>query len=239
MNNAWNLNNIRKIAGLPLNESWDREDDDEDPDVKIASGDKRQAAFEKRNKKEIKAADAEASTLKKKPAAAAKPAEKKEEPAKAAPKAEEKKPEPKKEEPKAEEKKAEPAAEAKRRGAKPNESSKSGGMRGWMASNAGAGRGAFIAAAVERGMSKHHANSYYYQLKKKSAVKEGYILVHPASKSFVLAENYEMKRREWVDVNSDFEPFFFATEAAAQKEAKSFAEWNGQHSVVEKVVFPD
>lgn len=68
------LETMRKIAGLPLVESWDDDGDDEDPDVKIAMSDKRQAAFEKKKK----AADAEEEAKK---AAAPKAEEKKEAPA--------------------------------------------------------------------------------------------------------------------------------------------------------------
>lgn len=248
MSNAWDIANVRKLAGLPqptaeqLTESWD--DDDEDPDVRIAMSDKRQREFEGKNKKHL---DDNAEMLRKRTAeqraaAAAKKAEEK----KAAKPAEEKKEDKKPEEKKAEEKKAEEKkedkpteAEKKRRGAKPNESSKSGGMRAWLAANPGATRGQFIAAAAERGMSKHHANGYFYQLKKKSQVKEGYMLVHPAAPGYVLAENYELKRMQWVDTNSEFEPLFFVKEDEAIKQAQHYAEWNGQYAKVEKVVFED
>lgn len=145
MSNSWDLDKILRLAGLPaqetqpLNESYedfDDEDTDEDPDVRIASSDKRQAQFEKKNKKSIKTAEKEADTLKKKPAAkkAEAPAEKKAEEKKPAEKAPAKKAEKKgddttfvhgkgfvkkeeadkKEAPKSEEKKPAPKAEEKK-----------------------------------------------------------------------------------------------------------------------------
>ena len=59
MSTKWNVDVIRKIAGLPVVEGWsdDTDDTDEDPDVKIAMSDKRQAAFERKNKKSLADAD--------------------------------------------------------------------------------------------------------------------------------------------------------------------------------------
>lgn len=135
MSNAWDLNNILKLAGLPvvakpLTESLiddDYNDDDSDPDVAIADSDKRQSAFEKKNKKSISSAEKEADGLKKKddvkgkkPDAEKKVEAKKAEPAPAK-KAEEKKPV-------APAKKAEPApakkAEAKKPAGKKTEEKK-------------------------------------------------------------------------------------------------------------------
>ena len=176
MGAKWNLAEVRKLAGMPLTEGWHGDnDDDEDPDVKIVSGDKRQKEFESKNKKHL---DDNAAAMKKrteeqraaaakkkeeakaaKPAEAKKPEEKKAEPAKKeeakpAPKAEEKKPEEKKpepaakkEEPKAEEKKDDAPAEAKRRGAKPNANSKSQRAAAWIKSNPSGTRGQFLAWA--------------------------------------------------------------------------------------------
>lgn len=132
----WNLDRLRKIAGLNesakseskvLNESWDEDDDYDDQDVKIAMSDKRQKQFEKKNKKEL---DDNAEMMRKRTEeqrkaaeekkAAKKSEEKKEE--KPAPKAEEKKPEPKKAEAKPEEKKEEkPAPKAEEKPAEKKE----------------------------------------------------------------------------------------------------------------------
>lgn len=238
MSNAWNLKFIRRLAGLPqqetaqLNEDFDQDDDDEDPDVKIANADKRQSTFEKRNKKELKSADKEASTLKKKPAAKAEP--KKEEPKAAPAKAE---PEAKKEE---------PAAEDKKRGRAPSDDSKSGQARSWLSheDNKGHTRGGFIKhATANLGMSAHHANTFYYAHKKKTAsgdpVKEAYVLFHPHLPGFMLAENREMNQMQWIDPSSPLEPFIFETEAEAQHIAKYMAEWKSQMAVVTKVSFND
>lgn len=234
--NKWNLETVRRIAGIPLTEGWaddEYDEDDEDPDVAIANKDKGQSAFEKNNRKELKSASKEADAK----AAAAKA--KSETPAKD--KTSEKKPEtekaPAKADPAKEEDKIKDASEAKKRGKAPNPDSKSGKMRDWLKANPNATRGEFIRHAGEHHqMSKHHANTHYYVLKKKMSVSECFILVHPASASFVLAENYELNRMQWIDVNSDLEPLIFETEQDAGKIAKYMAEWQGQQSVLQKVV---
>lgn len=281
---AWDMNNIRKLAGLPvveqpkqqLSESWDDGDDmgDEDPDVRIASEDKGQQKFETKNKKAIKTADKESKELSKKKPAAEKPAEKKvekkAEPAKAEPKkVEAKKEEPKKDDKKshfvqgkgfvskeeadkhAADKKAEPAktddkesAEAKKRGRAHDPASKQGKAREWLAANANHTRGAFIAhMKANHEMSHHHANTMYYAEKKRNAskteVKEVFFLQHPFMSSYLLAENRELNKMDWVDSDSKLEPMVFETEAEAQKIAKYMAEWKGQPSKLYKYVFDD
>lgn len=196
MSTKWNLAEVRKVAGLPLTEAWHDNDDDEDPDVKIASGDKRQKEFESRNKKHLddnaemlkkRTAEQKAAAAKKKEEAKAapKPAEKKEEPKPAA-KAEEKKPAPAPAEKKAEEKKPEPAkaeekkpeekkeetpaaAEAKRRGAKPNANSKSQRAAAWIKSNPNGTRGQFLAwAKANLDMGSAYGSAFFARHNPKS-----------------------------------------------------------------------
>jgi outer membrane biosynthesis protein TonB len=247
----WNIGNIRKIAGLPLNEAWDRDDDDEDPDAKIAMSDKGQQAFEKKNKGELESnaamlkkrtADQKAAAEKKK--AEAKPAEKKEEPKKEAPKAEEKKPvEAKKEEPKAEEpKKEEPKAEAKRRGAAPNENSFNQQAKKYAKEHT---RGSFIKWAKDtHGKGTAYASALFAKYNPKSgrtpaAANECYVITHPHMPSFLLAENREMNQMQWIDPTSPMEPMMFSTLAEAEKTAKYMSEWKSQASKIEHIVFED
>ena len=262
MSTVWDINRLRKTAGLQIQESaktnakpltegrWDDDDVEyDDPDVAVVSKDKGQREFEARNKKHL---DDNAAMLKKRAAdqkaatAAKKEAAKKEEP-KSEPKAEpEKKAEPAKEEPKKEESKStEPAAksdeaapEAKRRGRAPSEDSKSGQARAWLTNNAGARRGEFIAHAGQHfQMSKHHANTFYYahKAKNKKDVSECFVLVHPFMSSLVLAENREMGTMQWIDPSSDLEPKIFFERAEAEKLAEYMADWKNQATVIEKI----
>lgn len=255
MSAKWNINNIRKIAGLPINEAWDRDDgDDEDPDVKIAMGDKRQQAFEKKNKPELDAAkkamadkakaQKEASAKKKEETKAAPAAAKKEE-TKPAPKKEEAKPEPKKEEAKAEEKKEEsPAAEAKRRGAKPNENSKSQRAAAWIKANSSAKRGEFLKWARENlEMGSAYGSAFFARHNPKAGrqqvTKESWVITHPSMPSFLLAENFEMGTMQWIDPSSPMEPMIFNSRAAAEKTSKYMAEWKSQFSTIEHIILED
>lgn len=245
MSNSWNIANVRRIAGLPtpavakLNEAWDADDsDDEDPDVKIANADKGQQHFEKKNKKELKAASAGAKEMssKKKPDAESPKKEaaatKKEE---APAKAEVKKVE-------AEKTAADTpaAAEAKRRGKAPNPNSFNQHAKSKASSMK---RGDFIAwAAKEHGKGKHYASSLFAKHNPKSSrqakeANEGWIIVHPHLNGFLLAENRELNQMQWVDPSSPIDPMFFTNEAEAQKVVKYMAEWKSQAAVVEHIVF--
>lgn len=265
MSTKWNINQIRKIAGLsPITESWDRDDDDEDPDVKIAMGDKRQREFEKKNKPELDAAkkamaernkaQKEAAAKKKaaaaeeKKAAPAKAEEKKPEPKKEAPKAEPKKEDPKpapKEEPKAEPKAEEKAAEAKRRGAKPNENSKSQRALAWIRSNPSAKRGEFLRWAKENlDMGAAYGSAFFARHNPKSSrqvqqANESWVITHPSMPSFILAENREKGVMQWIDPSSQLEPMIFTNLAEAEKVAKYMSEWKSQYSNIEHIIFED
>lgn len=243
MSNEWDINAIRKIAGLPLMEAFGRdEDDDEDPDAKIASSDKRQAAFEKKNKNEMRRAELEAKNKEKVAAKKAEEAkaEKKEAPKPAEKKAEEK-PAEKKEEPKAAEKKEESneSNEAKKRGRTPSDSSKMGQARAWLQSHPEASRSEFMKHAESFNMSRHYANAFFYSVKKKMKVTECFILVHPTMPSFVLAENRELNQMQWVDPTSPLEPMIFEKKAEAEKIAKYMSEWKSQYADIQTIKLID
>lgn len=244
MSTKWSLESVRRVAGLQLNEAWDREDDDEDPDVKIANSDKGQQAFEKKNKKELSdnAAMLKKRTADQKAASAAKKAEAKPEVKKEEPKKEEKPAEKKAEEPKAEEKKEEKAAEAKRRGKAPNPESFNQHAKAKAKSMT---RGAFIAwAASEHNKGKNYASSLFAKYNPKSsrevqAANEMWILTHPYLKGYTLAENRELNQLQWVDSNSPFDTMCFVSEAEAKKIATYMSEWKSQQTIVEHIVFED
>ena len=247
MSNEWNIGYIRKIAGLnPIMESVD--DDDEDPDVKIAMKDKRQAAFEKRNKNELSSAEKEAAIKEKMDKEKAKEAREKKANEKPVAKKEAPKAEPKAEEKpaaKAEEKPAESneSNEAKRRGRAPSDSAKAGQARAWLAAHPGAKRGEFIAHASEWGMTKHYANQRFYAIKhalgSKTEVKEVYFLSHPSMPSFLLAENREINQMQWVDPTSPLVPMMFESKAEAEKIAKYMSEWKSQYANIDTVTLTD
>lgn len=227
---TWNLERVAKIAGVQLNEVWDRDDDDEDPDAKIAGEDKRQRAFEKKNKGELKAAAKSAP------------------PKKEQPKAEEKKPEPKKEQPapaaKAEEKKEEPAKAAEEKKARSRAANPESFNQQAKAKAKSMTRGAFIAWALEVGKGKNYASTLFAKYNPKSSrqvaeAKEVWILTHPHMPTFTLAENYEMQTQQWVDTTSPLNTNLYMSEAEAIKAQKHLSEWRGQASVIEKIVFED
>lgn len=238
MSNAkWNLASVRKIAGLPLNESWDRDDfDDEDPDVKIAMGDKRQKEFEKRNSGELSAAQKALADKKKAQQAAAaekKTAEKKEP---------EKKAEEKKVVNKPEDKEATP--EAKRRGKAPNENSKAQRAKSWIENNKSAKRGEFLRWAKENlDMGAAYASAFFARHNPKGSrqqvTNECWVLTHPSMPSFLLAENRELNQMQWVDPSSPLEPMIFASLKEAERTSKYMAEWKSQFSNIEAIVLED
>ena len=238
MSNEWNIGYIRKIAGLnPIMESVD--DDDEDPDVKIAMKDKRQAAFEKRNKNELSAAEKEAAIKEKMAKEKAKEAREKKADEKPAEQKEAPKSEPKAEEKPAaaakSEEKSETSSEAKRRGRAPDDNSKRGQARNWIKEHPTATRGEFLTHAASFNMSKHYANAFFYTVKKGMKVEECYVLSHPSMPSFLLAENREINQMQWIDPNSPLEPMIFESKAEAEKIARYMSEWKSQYANVETI----
>lgn len=223
---AWNIAIIRKIAGLnPITESVsDFDDDDEDPDVKIAMKDKRQAAFERRNKNELSSAAKEADAKDKESAEQTKQVD--HQPAKPVTK--------------------EPDASAanndkpvsNQRGRKPDDNKKAGQARAWLAANPGAKRGEFMAKAEEWGMGKNYANKEFYGNKHKQAaankdITEVYFLSHPSMPSFLLAENREMNQMQWIDPSSPLPPLVFESKVEAERIVKYMSEWKSQYVNIE------
>lgn len=225
MSTKWNVDVIRKIAGLPVVEGWsdDIDDGDEDPDVKIAMSDKRQAAFERKNKKSLADAD--------------KPVESKAK-EKASPKADT--PKEKAEEPSKE--KAD-TPEAKRRGAKPNADSKSQRALAWIKNNPTEKRGAFLKWAKENlEMGAAYGSAFYARHRNRGDAEiknECWVITHPAMPSFLLAENRELNQMQWVDLTSPLDPLVLKTEAEAQRIATYMSSWKSQHSTIEKIVLED
>lgn len=219
------LNEMRRIAGLPLVESYD---DDEDPDVKIAMKDKRQREFEKRNKKEI--SDANAEVDKKKKEAAAKAAEKK-----AAAKAEKPAAEkaPAKEDDKAEDK-PEPKAEPAEKKSRQREGSKAGRGRAWLQANPQASLKTFKSwAAEELGMSAAAATTYFYNMgggKRRQALTESWMIRHPKLDTYFLAENRSAGRYQWIDMSREesLEPCIFESEKAATTVGQHLQDFRNQ-----------
>lgn len=237
MSNEWNIDYIKKIAGLSqVNEAFD--DDDEDPDVKTAMSDKRQAAFEKRNKNELTRAEREAAMKERMAKEKAKEAREK----KADEKPAEKKEAPETEEkpaPKAEEKKEDASNEAKRRGRAPSDDSKRGQARSWLNSHPNASRKEFLAHASSFGMSPAYASAFRAAHMAKSKVTECYVLSHPSMPSFLLAENREMSQMQWVDPTSPLEPMIFESKAEAERVAKYMSEWKSQYSNIDVIKLVD
>lgn len=211
-----------RIAGIPINEAYD---DDEDPDVKIANADKRQREFEKKNSKALKAADkVAAKSDEKEEAAATKEASKDED----------------REEAPAEKKEEAPAAKpAATKGRKPSE--RGGSCRAWLAEHPNARLSEFVAHCKDLGMSKAHATTTFYSIKKKAKVAEAYMVFHPLDSQTVLAENTRMRRYEWIDINEGApyaEPLIFESMFEAQSIVAGVG-LMGQSGIVTKVMEND
>lgn len=219
------LNTARGQENFVL-EGWD--DDDEDPDVKIANSDKRQSAFEKRNKKEIKAAN--------------KDADAKEE----SKKSEDRKPDPesKQDDSKKEPEAAAKAEEAKRRGKAPNENSFNQQAKKYAKEHT---RGSFIKWAAENhGKTKNYASAMFAKYNPKSGREQKVVeamkvwgIVHPTMAGFTLADNREMNQMQWIDSSSPLDSMIFMSEAEANKVAKYMAEWRSQSAIVESYDFSE
>lgn len=214
-NNTWDTDHIRAIAGLPpltrvVTEAFD--DDDEDPDVKTAMADSRQREFERRNKKELAAADAPAKTEEK-------PTTKAE--SKPATKAEEK-----------------PAAKpvANNRGRKPNADSKA---QRALAVLKNMSRGEFLKwAEKELGMGKNYASAFYAKHNPKSSreLKESsklWMIQHAQIPNYVLTGRAGSGSKvTWGDISTD-EPIYYVSESEARNISNYLRDWRGQlHEVV-------
>jgi hypothetical protein len=191
------LNEMRKIAGLPLVEAADDDDDglsaseralankadtdlkkkgikvpNIDPEKDMAKAAKKSTEKDDDDEKPVEKKE----DTKPEPKKAEKPAPKKAEPSKVEKKPDAKKadkpaaPAPKKADAKPEPKKDETPAEAKRRGRAVNPESKGNRAFVWLKNNSSATRGQFIAHATkEFGMTHNHAATMYYPYKRKIA----------------------------------------------------------------------
>lgn len=261
---TWDISRIRALAGVPLNESYDDDDDgmsaaeraladkadkdlkkkgvkvaNVDPEKDIRSLARRRKAHDAKYEEEKDKEEAESKAA----ADAEKKAKEKEEPKAeetkdAAPK---KEPNAKKEEPKAEEKKEEPKAEAKPRGKAPNPESFNQHAK---ANAKNMTRGEFLKWAAEKhGKGKAYASALFAKYNPKSSrevkTNECYMLQHPSVPSFLLAENKMMNQYQWIDSASPMDPLVFETEAEAQKVAKYINEWQNQVSDIIKIDLSD
>ncbi len=209
---------MRKLAGLPLFEakSTDDEDDSEDdtPTKRVSGG------FG--NLKIPEKAKEEAKT------------EEKEKPAK----------------------KGKDFVGPKKRGKAHNPASKSGVLRAWIEEHPGVKRSDAYAHAISTFGAKSDENpggitpagfSTLYQnarshhsLVKKAEVKEAWVLMHPSVYNHILHENREMNQFQWVHfLNDNQEPMIFETEAEAQKIAKFLSDFKNQSVIIEHVTFEE
>lgn len=205
-----------KIAGVPLSEAWD--DDDEDPDVKTAMKDKRQQEFEKKNKKTIGKVDADKDMARLAKSEKKTDSEDDDTPA---------------------EKKAEAKPAAKKEESKPAASGGSFAAIARQVLKAGGNASAVRAALAKAGVAEPaHLHSRLHALKKN--LKEGYILVHPQMSSFYLAENMAMNQYQWVsnkDDSTTLYPMIFETKEAAEKVAKYAYDYKNQVTVITPIKF--
>lgn len=209
---------MRKAAGLPLVEGWDDGDDDEDPDVKIASSDKRQQAFEKKAKKDIAKVDADKDMSKL--AKGSKDEDEKEEKSAPAPAA------------------AKDAAKDVEEKPKASRGSFSSIVKPLLAR--GASTSDIRAALTKAGVEVKHLHSRLHGLRKN--IKEGFVLVHPQMPSFVLAENAMMNQYQWISEKDDsttLAPLLFTTEAAAEKVIKYVREFKNQSCILTPISFKE
>lgn len=176
------VDRMRKLAGLPLME---RRNDDED-DEGLSRAERELASVADRDLKK-KGVDVDAEL------AAARKREKAEKAAAAKPNAEQK-PAAKAEAPAAEEKKEEKAAAKRGEGR--------GALRAWLSSHEGtATRAQFMAKAKEVGVGSGNASAMWQSMKSKQKVSEFYVIRHPSVSSFILAENAMFGRYQWLDEN--------------------------------------
>lgn len=144
----------------------------------------------------------------------------------------------------AEEKKAEKAgeaeggektAEAKRRGRAPNADSKAQRAVAHIRANPAMRRGEFLRWAQENlGMGANYASAFFARHNPKasrqqhSQTNEVWMISHPLVSSFLLHENLELHKMEWVDASSDNDPMMFESEAAAQQMITHMRDWKKQ-----------
>lgn len=213
---SWDMDSLRKIAGLNesvINEAkWD--DDDEDRDVKAAMDEAKKRKIKLPKVKDIdpdKDVSALARSRKSKDKEDEDEKEEAHEKHEASESAEKEKAEHTDKKPSAEsEKKETPAEEkkeeavAKRRGKAPSETSNAGKLRAWVKNNPGKSRKEAWEYAQSIGMTSKNGFSTQYQAAKGKKVAECFVLRHPQISSFILSENRELNQYQWVS-DSDIE----------------------------------
>ena len=252
-----------KIAGISdLYEAYDYSDDDDDEDVAKAEAEakKRKIALPKvedisdddeEDKPKVKAGISSGASEEAKKKAEAKKGQfwnvaKKAEPKKAEPKKEEAKK-------KAEAKKADETSDekpvAKRKGKAPSEVSNRQQLLNWLRKHPNAPRKEAWAFnnTLEKPYTTAGFNTIHHTLKSivknemAQDTKECYVIAHPHMNSFILHENREMRKDQWVSESdiSELEPYVFATEAEATNFAERVREYQGQSCVVKHIVLED
>ena len=263
----WDIARLRELAGQPIVESYDDDDDDglsaseralaskADSDlkkkgVKVAKvdPDKDLHALAQRRKAKEEKKEAATDEEEKKAAAAAKAEKEADE--KNAPKADDdEKPAEKKEDKSAEkpaEKKEDKPAEKKQRGKKPDANSKAQRALAWIKANPDAGGGAFAKwAAANIDMGKNYANTYFHGLKAKARAQlkatanECYMISHPWLSTHFLYEDKAMNQMQWIDIEGTDTPTIFESKEAAENTMKYLADWKHQGSKLVHVNLED
>lgn len=252
MSNAWNIENLRKIAGNPIVESYEEDDDDMSPAEKAladkADSDLKKQGVKVKNvdpdkdmsklsrkvgKKEEKAERNQEDAEDAEKASASVEAKKEKAEAPAANPKTAKKLERKAAAAEAESKKEKEEGTAKK-GRKADDSSKIGQARTWLKNNPGAKRSEFLAYTDTIGLSRAYASGKLTQLRR--GLTEFYMLRHPLLSSVYLAENYEFGSYQWADMQSPLEPLVFTTETSARELATHMANWKGLDTVIEHFI---
>lgn len=72
----------------------------------------------------------------------------------------------------------------------------------------------------------------------KAEISEYYVIAHPHMSSFILHENRELSRDQWISENevSDFNEYIFETEEEAEEFATKLREYQSQSGVVKRVM---
>jgi hypothetical protein len=75
----------------------------------------------------------------------------------------------------------------------------------------------------------------------KKKIEEAYVIAHPHMNSFILHENTELHRDQWVSESeiSDLPPYMFETKAEARDFATRSCEYRNQSYVIKRIVFED
>ena len=242
----------RRIAGLPLMERWDDDDDVRKAEEEIArqkkAGGKAAKGWEAAEKQAKRVnADKDMSRLAKRTKEEPEDDEddeKKEEPAQdkkpeaAVDKKKAEKPVDKKEEPK-ETKKEEPAAPA-------TDQKFAAAARKFLASHPNATAAEIRGHCEKSGVTvPAHFHSRLHGIKasiKKAMLKKGvteaYVLIHPQMPTFVLAENGAMNQYQWIsakDDSSSLEPLVFENESAAHKVITYVRDYKNQSCILQKI----